>query len=245
MRLLEVCVDNLQGVVAAARGGADRLELCASLADGGLTPSSAFIIAAKKAVDIPVYVMIRPRGGDFTYSDAEFAMMLQEVADAKAAGADGIVTGVINLQGELSSIKNAALIDAAQPLGVTLHRAFDVTPDLFESLETAIELGFERILTSGGKAKAIESTDTIAQLVRQAANRICIMPGSGVNTSNIQALIAATNATEYHFSAKIMLQSPLVHLYEAHPAAMAQHIVHLATADEATVRQMKQLLATI
>ncbi len=147
MQLLEVCVDNLQGVVAAARGDADRLELCASLADGGLTHSSAFIIAAKKAVNIPIYVMIRPRGGDFTCSDEEFAMMLQEVADAKAAGADGIVTGVINSQGELCPVKNAVLI-------------------------------------------------------------------------------AATNATEYHFSAKITQQSPLVHLYQAHPAANAQNIVH-------------------
>lgn len=245
MRLLEVCVDNLQGVVAAARGGADRLELCASLADGGLTPSSAFIIAAKKAVNIPIYVMVRPRSGDFTYSDEEFAMMLQEVADAKAAGANGIVTGIINSQGELCPIKNAALIAAARPLGVTLHRAFDVTPNLFAALETAVALGFERILTSGGKAKAIESTDTIARLVQRAANRICIMPGSGVNTSNIQALAAATNATEYHFSAKITQQSLLAHLYRAHPAAHAQNIVHWATADEATVSRMKQLLATI
>jgi copper homeostasis protein len=245
MRILEVCVDNLQGAIAAARGGADRLELCASLADGGLTPSSAFIMAVKKAVNIPVYVMIRPRGGDFTYADEEFAMILQEVADAKAAGADGIVTGVINLQGELCPIKNAALIAAAQPLGVTLHRAFDVTPDMFAALETAIELGFERILTSGGQAKAIESANTIAQLVQQAANRICIMPGSGINTNNIYELVAATNATEYHFSAKVILQSPLWRLYESHPAAIAQNIIHLATADEATVRQMKQLLTTV
>ncbi|MCS7017993.1 MAG: copper homeostasis protein CutC [Cytophagales bacterium] len=245
MRLLEVCVDNWQGALAADKGGADRLELCASLADGGITPSSAFIVAVKKAVKAPVYVMVRPRSGDFTYSEAEFAIMLQQIEEVKQAGADGIVTGVINQQGELCLQKNAALIAAARPLGVTLHRAFDVTPNLSDALEAAIGLGFERILTSGGKANAFEGLHSIAQLVQQAAGRISIMPGSGINTANIRLIVQITRAHEYHFSAKINQPSPLLHLYQTHPAALAQNIGYLTTADEDTVRRMKQALLTI
>lgn len=196
--LLEVCVDDTQGLSAAVDGGAERIELCAALALGGLTPSPGLIAAAAR-LSIPVFVMIRPRPGGFVYSTDELSAAEADIAAVRSAGLAGIVFGVTHSDGGLNRKAIERLRDAAGGMPMVLHRAFDLAPDLSEALELAIELGFCRILTSGGAPSAIEGVDNIAALVRQAAGRITIMAGGGVTAENARALLKA-GADDLHGS---------------------------------------------
>ena len=196
---LEVCVDSPQGLLAAAAGGADRIELCAALALSGLTPSPG-LMGLAATLDCPSYAMIRPRAGDFTYSPAEIDVMRRDIDAARAAALPGVVFGASHASGALDEDILAALADHAAGLGRTLHRAFDLVPNPGVALETAIALRFERILTSGGAPSAPEGADRIAALVAQAGERISIMPGAGVNPGNAAALIARTGVREVHAS---------------------------------------------
>jgi len=188
--LVEACVDSIESALAAARGGAHRLELCANLIEGGTTPSAGTLAVCRARLDIPIFVLIRPRGGDFLYSAAELAVMLEDIRRAQQAGAQGVVTGVLRADGEIDADRTGELIAAARPLHVTFHRA----------LETLVALGVERVLSSGQAATAPEGADTIARLVRQAAGRIGVLPGGGVTPDNAAALVRATGVTEVHLT---------------------------------------------
>lgn len=199
---LEICVDSLESALAAERGGAHRVELCSNLNIGGTTPSQGLIELAKQNLSIEIYVMIRPRGGDFCYSELEFEVMKRDINNAKKMKVDGIVVGILKPNGQIDIKRMEEIIQLARPLEVTFHRAFDKSRDLFESLENLINLGVDRILTSGGVDKAIDGVTTIGQLVKMANDRVIIMPGSGVNVDNIGQIIEATGVKEIHLSAR-------------------------------------------
>ncbi len=205
--VLEVCIESISGVVAARDGGADRVELCDNLADGGTTPSLGTIAAALDAGGIDVMVMVRPRGGDFLYSDLEFDVMQRDVASAHDLGARGVVFGLLSGDGAVDRDRTARLVELARPLEVTFHRAFDMSRDPFEALETLIELGIDRILTSGQKPTAPEGAPLIRRLVETAAGRIAVMPGCGIREHNIRRVLDETRATEAHFSAGSVVPS--------------------------------------
>ncbi len=197
--MLEVCVDTIASAKAAVRGGAGRIELCAALSEGGLTPSAGLMQAAA-ALPVPVFAMIRPRNGLFDFSSAEMQIMLEDIAAAKAAGLDGVVLGVQDTDGGLHMAHMARLMQAASGLGTTLHRVIDVVPDPLLAIDQAVELGMDRVLTSGGAARATDGLDLIAQMVTRAAGRLSIMPGSGVTAENVTEVLKSTGATEAHAS---------------------------------------------
>jgi len=194
--LIEAAVESLDAALAAAEGGAHRIELCADLAHGGTTPSERLIEEAVSHLKIPVFVLVRPRPGNFVYTDAEHRTMLAQIAAAKKAGAQGIVTG------DLSFDRTSVLTAAARPLPVTFHRAFDAYRNLPTSLEQLIELGVERLLTSGGAPTAPEGAEQIRALVAQAKSRIVILPGGGITPENVAPLVQKTGVREVHFSVK-------------------------------------------
>jgi len=202
--LVEACVESLPAAVAAAAGGADRIELCTNLAAGGTSPDAGTLAACLSRLTIPVFVMVRPRGGDFHYSAAERAGMVEEIWQVKAAGwaAQGIVTGALRPDATVDETLTRELIAAARPLPVTFHRAFDSCDDVEEALETLIALGVTRVLTSGRAATAPEGAATIAKLVRLAAGRIGIIAGGGVKADNVAALVRTTGVREVHLSTK-------------------------------------------
>ena len=214
--ILEIAVFSLESAIAAFNAGANRIELCSAPAEGGLTPSAATMRLARKYIKIPIHVMIRPREGDFCYSAIEFEAMLLDIVAAKMVGMEGIVAGVLNPDGTVDEKRTAILVDAAAPMNVTFHRAFDMTKDKDEALEAIIYAGCARILTSGGQQTAPQGIEKLAELVKKAGGRISIMPGSGVNLDNIKHLAEVTDAKEIHLSArsfvpgKMKFKQPLV-----------------------------------
>jgi copper homeostasis protein len=185
--------------------------LCADLLEGGCTPGPGAIQLARRLLDIRLHVIIRPRGGDFCYSKVEFEAMKLDIAFAKQAGADGVVIGILNEDGSVDVERTRALIELARPMSVTFHRAFDVTRDPFEALETLIGLGVERILTSGQEPSVLEGLDLIADLVRRAGDRIIIMPGAGITERNLAKIIAQSGAREFHVYAPMTLEGRMEH----------------------------------
>ena len=200
--ILEIAANSVASALAAQEGGAGRVELCSALELGGLTPSYAQIALAREKLTIPLYVLIRPRAGDFLYSDFECETMRRDIEACVRAGCDGVVLGALDADGHIDLPRCRSLMAAAASMGVTFHRAFDLTRDPLSALEDVIALGCERVLTSGGQATAIEGAGLICQLVELAAGRIAVMPGAGVNAANIGELIALTGASEFHASAK-------------------------------------------
>ena len=196
--LLEISVESVEAAAAAERGGADRIELCDNLSVGGLTPQAALIRAVRQQIEIPIFVMIRPRAGDFVYSPAEFAQMKKSIAAAKASEASGLVLGILKPDRSVDIDDTCELVDLAQPLPVTFHRAFDACPDLSQALEDVVRSGASRILTSGGAASAPEGSGNIRMLVAAAGERVTIIPGAGIQGGNILQLAAATRAREFH-----------------------------------------------
>lgn len=212
---LEICVDSVESALAAEVGGADRLELGADLVrTGGITPSGGLLAAVCDAVSIPVNVLIRPRGGDFCYSDAEFAIMCRDIELVKQAGAGGVVIGILARDGSVDAARTAELIRLARPLSVTFHRAFDMAADPFTALTDVISSGCDRLLTSGQERTAYEGRGLIAQLVKRADDRLIVMPGAGVSEENIADLWRATGAREFHSSAKVTVPSPMAYRNE-------------------------------
>ena len=212
--LIEVCVDSVESAIEAERGGAGRVELCDNLLEGGTTPSVGAIAVARENLTIDLHVIIRPRGGDFCYSDTDFEVMKHDIGIAKQLGANGVVLGILNRDGKVDRERTGALIELARPLRVTFHRAFDMTRDPYQALETIIELGAERILTSGQEASVLEGLDLIAELIRRAKNRIIIMPCGGVNERNISKVIAASGASEIHVTGFSKVESEMRHRNE-------------------------------
>ncbi len=206
---LEIIAFNLASCEIAQAAGASRIELCDNPGEGGTTPSCGFIEAARKALSIELYAMVRPRGGDFLYSDGEFGIIQSDVARCKELGCDGVVIGLLQRDGSIDIERTRELVELAYPMGVTFHRAFDRARDPFAALEAIIEAGCERILTSGQRPSCTEGAPLIASLCAQAAGRIVIMPGSGLNSTNIAALARATGAREFHASARRLAPSAM------------------------------------
>jgi copper homeostasis protein len=196
----EVCVDSAEAALAAEQGGADRVELCSDLLEGGLTPTHGTLKVARERLKIGIMAMVRPRGGDFCYSDVDFAVMREDVLAAKSLGADGIVLGLLLPDGTIDRARSRELIALARPLPVTFHRAFDMTRDPAAALETLIELGVDRVLTSGQEPSVIEGLSLITDLVRQAGSRIIVMPGGGITARNVARVAAETGVKELHFA---------------------------------------------
>jgi copper homeostasis protein len=212
---LEICSFDLASALLAQEAGAHRVELCAGPAEGGTTPGPGTILAARERLHIDLYPIIRPRGGDFLYSDEEFDTMVKEVAYCKQAGCNGVVIGLLNADGTIDKKRAARLVELAYPLGVTFHRAFDWAINPFEALEDIISIGCERILTSGQRPTAVEGAALINELVRQADDRIIIMPGSGVRADNILQLAEKTDANEFHTSARTKAGSAMEYVNDA------------------------------
>ena len=205
--LLEVAANSVASAGAAQDGGAGRVELCAALELGGLTPSHAVIALARERLRIPLYVLIRPRAGDFLYDDPDIEAMRRDIETCAALGCDGVVLGALDAEGHVDVARCRALVDSAGRMGVTFHRAFDLTSDPYRALEDVVALGCERLLTSGGQASAMEGAPLIRELLARSAGRLSVMPGAGVHAGNIAALAAATGAGEFHASAKRQLPS--------------------------------------
>jgi len=201
MPQLEIAAASIASALAAQEGGADRIELCANLREGGTTPSYGTLVEARRRLHIPIHVLIRPRGGDFLYDEAEGEVMLRDIHACLQAGADGVVIGALNADGDIDVALCRRLIEAAGRLDITFHRAFDAARDREAALETIVALGCKRVLTSGGAASASQGAETIAQLVRQAAGRVAIMAGGGVSANNVRELVARTGIEDCHASA--------------------------------------------
>lgn len=205
--ILEICSNSLQSALNAQEGGADRIELCENLTGGGTTPSYGLLTQTRRQIQVPVHVLIRPRAGDFLYSDLEFEIMKEDVRLCKELGFEGVVLGLLNADGGIDVERTRMLTELASPMSVTFHRAFDACRDPEKGLEDVIACGCDRILTSGLKATAEEGADLLDKLISQAAQRIIIMPGSGIQSGNISRLKDRIRAREWHASAKAPAES--------------------------------------
>jgi copper homeostasis protein len=206
---IEVCTAHTQSAIAAQQGGAKRVELVDNLYEGGTTPSYATIKLARKKLNIGLNVMIRPRGSDFCYSDLEFEIMKEDIRMCKELGSDGVVFGILLPDGNVDMERTKILVELAKPMSITFHRAFDVTPDPFKAMEDIIELNIDRILTAGQRNTVPEGMKLIRQLVEKAEDRIIIMPGSGINETNIKEIRNFTGAKEFHLTGRKTVHSKM------------------------------------
>jgi copper homeostasis protein len=209
--VVEICVDRLDSVKHCAQAGIDRIELCSALSEGGLSPSCGFLRAARQIFTGKIMMMIRPRAGDFHYSPAEQALMIDEIAIAREHGADGVVFGCLEPDGRIDRTSTRLLVQAASGMDITFHRAFDVSHDLPSSLESLIDLGIPRVLSSGGKANVWKGINSIHRLIKQAAGRITILPGGGLTTARAEEFLRHSGATEIHLSARGSFPSLMTH----------------------------------
>jgi copper homeostasis protein len=196
--ILEISVETVERALAAEHGGAHRIELCSELSHGGLTPDAELLRAVRESVRIPIFAMIRPRGGDFVYSDIEYARMGREIETARRAGVDGLVLGILRRDGQVDVQRTQRLVELARPLPVTFHRAIDVAADIDRALEDIKQTGAVRVLSSGGAATAVEGVECLAKLVKAASGRIVVMPGCGLTASNVSRVAKSTGAREFH-----------------------------------------------
>ena len=229
-QLLEISVESVEAATAAERGGADRIELCSNLREGGTTPSAELRRVARARLRVPIFIMVRPRAGDFVYSESEFEEMTQEIAAAKECEMDGVVLGLLDAQGSVDVGRTRQLVELARPLPVTFHRAFDETRDLQVALEAVISAGATRLLTSGGKPSAPEALEPLAELVEKAGKRIVVMPGSGIHADNIKEVVKKTGAREYHAGLSSVVARPAENL-QAFEEAVRQLAAALASSD--------------
>lgn len=209
--MIEVCVDSVASALAAERGGAARVEVCSNLFEGGVTPSAGLIEQVRARTSIGVHVMIRPRGGDFCYTREEFETMRCDIIAAWKLGADGVVLGILDVDGNVDIGRTQQLVELARPLRVTFHRAFDMSVDLFRALEDVCSTGADRLLTSGGEKTAVEAVHRIAQLVEAARGRIAIMACGGIDDRNARSIIEQTGVKEIHVGLRSPVSSPMLH----------------------------------
>jgi copper homeostasis protein len=196
--VVEVCVDSVASALAAERGGAQRIELCSDLLEGGVTPSLGLLAVVRSKVSIGVHPIIRPRPGDFCYSDAEFEIMRRDIELAKAEGAHGVVLGLLQTNGRVDIERTRALIELARPLSVTFHRAFDVSANLLEAFEDVCATGADRLLTSGGEQECLQGVDTVARLVQASRGRVAVMAGGRIGIKNASHIVERTRVAEIH-----------------------------------------------
>jgi copper homeostasis protein len=239
--VIEIATSDFASSMAAAKGGADRIELCDNLAEGGTTQSQSIIRHCREKLSIQLFPIIRPRGGDFLYTEDEFQMMVNDIKVCKELNCDGVVLGLLNTDGTLDVQRTSRLIELAYPMEVTFHRAFDRCKDPFECMEQLINLGCNRILTSGQKPTAIEGVSLIADLVKAADERIIIMPGSGVRKENILQLAHQTGAVELHSSLRSKVQSKMEF---RHPAFGSESYEHYSVIEE-DVKALRESLSVV
>jgi copper homeostasis protein len=240
--IIEIATADYNTTKSAVEGGADRIELCADLAQGGTTPSYATIKKCREDFEVELFPIIRPRGGDFFYSDEEFGIMMDEVKLCKQLHCEGVVIGLLNRDGSIDVKRTTKLVELAYPMEVTFHRAFDRCKDPFEVLEQLIQIGCQRILTSGQKLTAPEGVDLISQLVKAADERIIIMPGSGVRKENIKELADKTGAVEFHSSLRGRQKGAMEFI---HPAFAASEESYSQPAiDPEEVKALRNALTT-
>jgi copper homeostasis protein len=236
-KILEVCAFNVQSCLIAERAGAARVELCDNPIEGGTTPSFGAIKQTREKISILLYPIIRPRSGNYLYDEDEMAIIKKDIQICKELGCDGISIGVQKVDGKIDKEKLKKIVEWAGPMGVTCNRAFDAAPDPFEALEDIIDCGCERILTSGQKTSAPDAGEMLNQLVRIAGERIIIMPGAGIKSSNLEKLVKQSGASEFHGSARTIAPNPLTYM---NPSISDYGNVYLA--DEAEVRALVRIL---
>lgn len=207
---LEVCVDSVESAMNAQEAGADRVELCSALPEGGITPGAGTISSVRASLSIGLHIIIRPRAGDFLYNDIEYDIMRREIDICGESGADGIVLGILHTDGRIDIERTAKLIEYGRPMTATFHRAFDMGHDPVRGLHDVIQTGAERLLTSGQRNKAEEGAELIAQLIRLSQDKLIIMPGSGLNRDNIVRIARLTHAKEFHLTGRKTVNSDMV-----------------------------------
>lgn len=245
---VEICANSLESALIAQRGGADRVELCDAMSEGGTTPSYGTMAAARDLLkSTKLNIIIRPRGGDFLYNDREMDIMLRDIELARKLGADGIVTGVLTAMGHVDVPHMRELISTAGDMSITFHRAFDMCADYAEALENIIALGCHRILTSGGADKAVNGLDNLGKMVEAAKNRIIIMPGSGINPDNIELIAHKSGACEFHLSARKVHDSKMIYRNTSVSMSGASHAdeYSYSLTDLDTVKKVVSLLHNI
>ena len=241
--ILEACVDSVESAMAAVRGGATRLELCGSLVIGGTTPNPWLFKEIRRLSNIRIHALIRPRFGDFCYTDEEFILIKEAVREYRRLGAEGVVIGNLNPDGTLNMEQMNVLMEEAGDMSVTLHRAFDVCADPYQTMEQAISLGIDTILTSGQKNVCTLGTDLLRDLVEKSAGRIVIQVGSGVNADVISEVYPKTHATAYHMSGKVTLDSSMVYRKEGVNMGLPSISEYeIWRTDEEAVRKARQVL---
>ena len=206
---LEICADSVESAINAQMAGADRIELCENLAEGGTTPSFGTILSARNSLVINLNVIVRPRGSDFLYSDMEYDIMRRDIEVCGETGVDGIVIGILRADGTIDVERTANLVELARPMSVTFHRAFDMCADPEKALEDVISTGAERLLTSGQRNSAQDGVDLLKALVKLAGERIIIMPGGGINESNIASIARISDAKEFHMTGRSVIESEM------------------------------------
>lgn len=233
--MVEICADSVESATVAEAAGAGRIELCSALAEGGVTPSAGLIEAVRRNTGIKIHVLIRPRSGDFLYSDSEFSVMRRDIEVAGENGADGIVTGILNRDGTIDVERTALLAEYAAPMSLTFHRAFDLCREAKKGIEDVVATGAERILTSGQAKSAIEGATLIKSLISWSAGRIIIMPGGGIDEYNIGLLATGTGAREYHLSGRRQRESMMTFrrkgIYMGDPRLQSEYILKSADAE--------------
>ena len=241
---LEICIDSIEAAIAAQAGGADRLELCGNLLEGGTTPTKSMVELCRQYSDLPIMMMVRPRGGDFLYSDYEFELMQKDIQLAKEMGVKGVVLGLLLEDGNIDVYRTRQLVELARPLEVTFHRAFDRVRNPYLALRELINLKVDRILTSGLKPTVPEGISLIKELIQQAGDELIIMPGSGVNETNVADIIAQTGAREVHSSAKHQISSQMLYANpDVYMGAEGVDEYQRNTVSEARVRAMREAMA--
>jgi copper homeostasis protein len=244
--VLEICVDSLESARAAQSGGAQRVELCSSLSEGGITPSSGLIGAVRECLSIPVFVIVRPRGGDFFYAAEEFAVMKRDVAAAKTCGANGVALGVLLQDGQVDVERTRELVELARPMEVTFHRAIDWAPRMEEALEQVIAAGADRILTSGGAQTAVQGINPISRMVANAGRRVRVMVCGTVRKENIGEIARRTHASEFHASLRKPRRSPVTYGNRAlslSEAVLDDFALYAVAAED--VRALRHALETV
>ena len=241
---LEICVDSVDSALVAQSAGANRVELCANLIEGGTTPGCGTILAVRNNLSIGLNVIIRPRGGDFLYSDVEYDIMRRDIDICGECGADGIVIGILRSGGAIDVERTAHLIEFARPMNVTFHRAYDMCSDPVQGLEDVISTGAERLLTSGQKNSARDGEELIGKLVSLAGDRITVMPGGGINISNIAIIANATKAREYHLTGRKVIESDMIFRRQGVSMGGIPEVSEFTRkiADEDTIRKIIEIL---